>query len=160
MKAQSHLTSVSLCVMLFAGASVLGGCIMPYNYSSGPTIKESRVKKIRAGQTTKEEIRQWFGIPTDVVGPQAEATISLLELIMPGLDDSSATPRTYSELFSKHDLTEDYKIYVYKVTRTKGRMVQVGPVNSNAAHTSSETLLVLIDDKTGIVKDHIFSKVR
>ena len=158
MKAQSHLTLICLCVTLLTATALLVGCVMPYSYSSGSTIKASTVKKIRDGKTIKQEVIQWFGVPTNVVRPQAEAAPSLLEVILPGLGDSSVSSRTYAELFSGHNLTENHRVYVYTATRTEGTMVQIGPVMTSDAHAYSDTLLVLIDEGTGIVADHIFKK--
>jgi len=59
------------------------------------------------------------------------------------------------ELFSsKHKITEDHRIYVYTFTEFKVRGYPFGA----GSHSLSDKLLILVNEKTGIVEDYIFSK--
>ncbi len=47
---------------------LLAGCIVG-RYYEGPTIPEEKIKEIKPGVTTKEEIISWFGPPQNYLSP-------------------------------------------------------------------------------------------
>jgi hypothetical protein len=56
-------TTVVLCLF-----SLLSGCIIG-RYYEGPEISEEKVKEIKPGTTTKEDIINWFGPPQNYISP-------------------------------------------------------------------------------------------
>jgi hypothetical protein len=56
-------TTVVLCLFF-----LLSGCIIG-RYYEGPEISEEKVKEIKPGETTKEDIINWFGPPQNYISP-------------------------------------------------------------------------------------------
>ena len=139
---------------------------MPHSYSYGTPIKEDMVKRIQDGKTTKEEMLQWFGIP-NIVQKQGEDTTSQKSLhegammepvMMSSMDQKFVSQASFDLFSSKHKITEDHRIYDYSFTKMKGASVSVLFYGTTDTKMLTDILLILVNEKTGNVEDHIFRK--
>lgn len=151
-----------MCFILIGMLLFLGGCmVMPHSSSYGTPIKEDMVKRIQDGKTTKEEIVKWFGIP-NIVQKQGEDTTSQKSLpegaIMGSMGQKFVSQASFELFSSKHKITEDHRIYVYSFTKMKGASVNVLFFGTTDTKTLTDILLILVNEKTGNVEDHIFRK--
>jgi hypothetical protein len=55
-------------VIIICFSLLLTGCVIG-RYYEGPKISEEKIKEIRPGVTTKEEIISWFGPPQSYISP-------------------------------------------------------------------------------------------
>jgi hypothetical protein len=55
-------------VIIICFSLLLTGCIIG-RYYEGPKISEEKIKEIKPGVTTKEEIISWFGPPQSYISP-------------------------------------------------------------------------------------------
>lgn len=144
-----------LYLVVFLTIGLLSGCfVMPHSYTYGTPIKDEMVAKIQPGKTTKEEIIQWFGIPNNIVKSQDKVGSSY------NLPASSAhmTVPSFDLFSSKHKITDDSRIYVYTFSKTSGSSVNILFLGNTTTHTRADTLLVLLNEDTGLVEDSLFRK--
>jgi hypothetical protein len=152
---------ILLWILAVSATSFQGGC-GSYSITSGKPIDEKTVKMIQPGKTTKDEIIQLFGPPQSIEKPSGKEEATAKEekvktMVVPAWPGGTIPPSFESsfELFSsKHKIIEDHRIYVYTFTKFKG---EVGPFGGGS-HNLSDKLLILINEKTGVVEDYVFSK--
>ena len=134
-----------------AGMLLAAGCLSGCVYVSGSDTRQSfaaeNVRRIEPGATTKRQILDWFGPPA-AIARQGQG-----DRIIPGL---KVQADTFLEIFSaRHTLNESDIVYYYRniSLETQGGVVVF------AVHTSRslqrQELWILIDDKTGTVRDHV-----
>jgi len=135
---------------------------MPHKYTAGEPIKEDMVKMIQPGKTTKEEIIQWFGIPSVIAkkGEKMSLPTELVSMSVAGeIGRQEVSSDTFFNLFStKHKLTESHRIYYYTYTKSKGTTFAMPYFGYTGGKALTDKLLVLINEDTGIVEDYIFRK--
>lgn len=149
--------------IVFVSILLFSGCfVAPYTYTCGQPIKEDKLKKIEAGKTTKEEIIQWFGVPSVVVKKGEKANVTTTQYGASGVIQSIGS--SFDELFSlfssKHKQKDSYIIYYYDYTKTEGATFSIIFFSPSSSRALTDKLLMLIDENTGIVEDYIFSKQR
>ena len=154
---------ILLWISTVSATFVSGGCFSGSN-TSGKPINEKMVKMIQPDKTTKDEIIQWFGPPQSIEKPGGKDETAAKEEKVKTMGyqawPGGAFPPSFEssfELFSsKHKITEDHRIYVYTFTEFK---IAASPfLFRTGSHSLSDKLLILVNEKTGIVEDYIFSK--
>ena len=134
-----------------------GGCgIVRDKYIIEQPFKVAQVKGIKRGETTKQQILEWFGPPVAIAREGRAMKIPLLGLRKDGSEQVRS--ETFFELFSaKHGLTEDHIIYYYyssEIKRFDFFLLYGGPLPATEEKLIVNKLWVLIDAKTGIVEDY------
>lgn len=152
-------------VVVITATMFLWGCaIMPHKYTSGEPIKEDKTKMIQPGKTTKEEIIQWFGIPTVIAKKDEKMSLPIEMAGMMGVTGGEVGKQevssdTFFNLFSsKHKLMENHRIYYYRYTKSSGTNFSMPFFGYSGGRALTDKLLVLINEDTGIVEDYIFRK--
>jgi len=167
MRREFKIKGILFCVVVITATTFLWGCaIMPYKHTSGEPIKEDKTKMIQPGKTTKEEIIQWFGIPS-VIAKKGEKMSLPIEMAggMYGIGAAGEVGKqevssdTFFNLFSsKHKLIENHRIYYFTYTKNKGSTFNMPFFGYSGGRALTDKLLVLINEDTGIVEDYIFRK--
>lgn len=156
------IRGILLCVTVIVAILFLGGCLfMPHSYTYGKVIKEDKVKMIQPGKTTKEEIIQWFGIPTIIQKSgekESQEKKEVAEVGIMGPFGGVVSQPSFDLFSSKHKITDDHRIYVYTFTKSKGASFNFLFFGSMDTHSFTDKLLVLVNEKTGIAEDYIFRK--
>jgi hypothetical protein len=75
--------------MLLTIILLLGGCILG-NVKEGPNISQEIISRIKPGETTKQEIIEWFGPPQNYISP------SVFNQVLREFDISKEPPLYYS----------------------------------------------------------------
>ena len=75
--------------MLLTIILLLGGCLLG-NVKEGPNISEEMISRIKPGETTKQEIIEWFGPPQNYISP------SVFNQVLREFDISKEPPLYYS----------------------------------------------------------------
>ena len=136
---------IALAAMFFCG------CATPKLISGNP-IRQERVDAIQRGNTTKEDIIQWFGAPNGIVRKGEKMNLPKGKL--------SSDP--FFDLFSSRgDVTKNCRIYYYAFGRRKvagGSFVI--PLDDLISKWDINMLLILINEETSIVEDYTQHLVR
>jgi len=155
MKRESKMNGIFLCIIVTT--LFLAGCINAYSFRYGPQIKEDIVKMIQPGKTTKEDIIQWFGSSTNIVQKQGADATTPKEGLVDVIDPRLVSP-SFDLFSSKHKITEDHRIYVYTSTKSEGTVFYLSFFTKSDGQMFKDSLLVLVNEKTGIAEDYIFIK--
>ena len=139
----------------------LQACLMPRNYTVGQPLKQNLIGKIQPFVTTKQQILDWFGLPHTILKPGEVAEIPYADSggYVSGQNTQKISTDTLFELFaSKHKITPNHRIYYYIYVKTSGMMVDFIIIHPDTSRTLTDKLLVLINEKTGLVEDYIISR--
>jgi hypothetical protein len=116
--------AVLLTIILFIGGCLLG------NVKEGPKISEEMISRIKLGETTKQEIIEWFGPPQNYISP------GVFNQVLREFDVSKEPPLYYS--FAN--------ILSYQHTKGDVRGLFLILFNYVEADIKTDHLVVFIDD--------------
>lgn len=116
-------------LILFTMIFSLTGCLLG-NVKEGPNISEEMVSRIKPGETTKQEIIDWFGPPQNYISP------GVFNQVLRELDVSKEPPLYYS--FAN--------ILTYQHTKGNMRGLFLILFNYMEADIKTDHLVVFIDD--------------
>lgn len=164
---------VLLATFVFLGLFLTGCFISPHSFTQGRPIADNKVEKIQKGKTTKEEIINWFGVPTTIIkkGDKTKtggtaATPPSPNIALPyfaqGVQGTPTGEISSEQLFSlfssKNKIKDDDVIYYYGYTTTKGSSVGLLFFSTSDSHAVTDKLLILMNEEKGVVEDFIMSK--
>lgn len=133
--------------ILFSG----GGCYFSH-ISSDDQLDKAYIDKIQRGESTKQEILDWLGLPKVIArkGKIIKAPSNDPEKGMEEVDSE-----LIFELFSeKHEIGDHHIIYFYHSSATQFGMLFLPIVGSRSV--STDRLWILINQKTHRVEDYVF----
>lgn len=118
------------------------------------SISEKQVQGINHGQTTRQQILDWFGEPNAVARQDGGF---LHKPVGPHVNSEEFSSEVFFKLFSEtHRTGPQYIIYYYQhVPGGTATGVWLNPIEGEVV---IEKLWVLIDQETGNVEDHVFRK--
>ena len=123
----------------------------------GRPFNEAQINGIQQAETTKQEILKWFGPPVAIARQGETMTFPPPGPTKEGYKEVRS--ETFFELFSaKHAIIESHIIYYYYYPEIKGTFVESLPGGSSKKRLVVSKLWILINNKTGIVEDHLFRK--
>ena len=164
---------VLLATLVFSGLFLTGCFISPHSFTQGKPIADNKVEKIVKGKTTKEEVINWFGVPTTIIkkgdktateGTTAAAPSPNIALpyFAQGVQSTPSGEVSSEQMFSlfssKNKIKEADVIYYYGYTTTKGSSVGFLFFSTNDSHAVTDKLLILMNEEKGVVEDFILSK--
>ncbi len=149
-----HILWLLALVLIF-----LSGCYSSQvNYRAGSSLNERQVRKIKPGQTHKEEVLQWFGPPIAIARWGKIMRFPAPDMQRKGFVEQEAS--TFFELFnSKHSLGDKHIIYYYyDIQSSKSYNMVIMPVLIGSGSTKKNELWILIDTHNGLVLDTHYQK--
>ena len=122
-------------------------------------LHEDQIKMILPGKTTKQEILLWFGPPLAIAKKG-----KVMKIPPPAGGEecpNEVRSETFLELFSsKHELTGYHRVYYYHYAEAETEPVYFAYADRAEKKLVITKLWILINQQTGIVEDHIFSRRR
>ncbi|MDI7261119.1 MAG: hypothetical protein QME90_14520 [Thermodesulfobacteriota bacterium] len=120
-----------LMIILFLGLFfLLSGCVVG-RYYEGPQISPDKIREIKPGVTTKEEIISWFGPPQNYI-----------------------SPTVFNEILREMDVTREpltnypfANILSYQYNRGNIRAIVLVLFNFVEAKVKSDHLVIFLDEK-------------
>lgn len=142
-------------------ALCLCGCFVAReNVLADEALPGEHIRGIRRGATTRQEILERFGPPVAIARRGTTMVYPPPGPEKRGRADVQSD--AFFELFSTGRALRDTEIvYYYDSSRLKGTGILIVPLIGGGSHSMEvvvERLWLLIDERTGIVEDHVFRR--
>lgn len=140
-------------------ALCLGGCFVARErILAGEPLPGDRIREIRRGTTTKQEILERFGPPAAIARPGT--TVVFPPPGLGGRGRAEVPSEVFLELFSSGRAIRDSDVvYYYDASCLKSTGVLIVPLIGGGYHSTEmavERLWVLVDGRTGVVEDYVY----
>ena len=157
MKNQCKLKMIPLhAVFAFVMICTSGCGIGSGKHIIGQPLREAQSARIKRGETTKQQILEWFGPPVAIARKAATMTFPPPGPRKVGYEELQS--EIFFELFSaKNEITEDHIIYYYYSSEIKESFfVLIVGGGTDTKILAVNKLWVLINKKTGIAENYLF----
>lgn len=149
-------TVLPLGILCAASLFCMSGCgVIAGKYVAEDPFKEDGLRKVQYGETTKQDVLDWFGPPLAIV---REGTVLMIPL--PGSGEKVQHEVRAESVFAyfapKREITKDHIIYYYQGTYFNWAeifLLEASFPTSPVMH--EKRLWILINEKTGKVEDHL-----